>query len=342
MNAASALHYPFDDTPPAGTVFPVAPGIGWVRMPLPFALDHINVWLLDDGDRLAAIDSGVDTAEIRAHWDQALSAERRPLARVIVTHCHPDHVGLASWLAARDRGQVLMTLGEYFGAHAIWGQTPGYAIPDMVAQFAAHGLEDRRLAAFNERGNTYRRGAPELPDRYHRLFDGDRIAIGGHDWRVIVGYGHSPEHASLYCEALGVLVSGDMLLPRISTNISLPAAMPTGDPLGWFLDSLRVLRNLPDNTLVLPSHGRPFRGIHARVDQLIAHHRDRCDELVAACGSPRSAAELLSTLFPRELDTHQVMFAMGEAIAHLNHLEQQGRLRRMEEGDGAIRYITTR
>lgn len=341
MTTTDEIDYPFPDIPAAGTARAVAPGIGWVRMPLPFALDHINLWLLDDGASLTAVDTGFGLDPIKAQWRAVLDSDPRPLARIIVTHCHPDHLGLATWLAQRNGATIHMTQGEYLGGHALWHQLPGYSVQDMLAQFRRHGLDEARLAALAERGNGYRRGVPEMPASYHRLFDGDHITIGGCRWRVIVGYGHAPEHASLYCEALGVLISGDMLLPRISTNVSVFAATPNDDPLGWFLDSLRRINHLPDDTLVLPSHGRPFRGIRARVGQLIEHHRERCAALLNECGTARSAGELLSTLFPRELDTHQVMFAMGEAIAHLNHLEKLGELRKVAEDDGAIRFIKT-
>lgn len=333
-----ALSYPWSDTPPGGTVREVAPGVGWVRMPLPFALDHVNVWLLDDGEAAVVVDTGFGLDEVRAHWEAILAADGRRLSRVLVTHCHPDHLGLADWLAARDGTPVCMTQGEFLGGHALWHQLPGHCVADMVHQFRTHGLDAARLDALSARGNAYRRGVPSLPSSYHRLFDGDRLTIGAHEWEVIVGYGHAPEHASLYCATLGVLISGDMLLPRISTNVSVFAATPDDDPLAWFLDSLRRINDLPDDTLVLPSHGRPFRGIRARAAQLIEHHRDRCTELLTACDTPRSAGELLGTLFPRELDTHQVMFAMGEAIAHLNHLAARGTLRRQTDDDGVIRF----
>lgn len=335
------IEYPFPDLPAAGAASPIAPGINWVRMPLPFALDHINLWLLDDREGMTAVDTGFGLDPIKARWSEILEADPRPLSRIIVTHCHPDHLGLATWLAARDGAPIHMTQGEYLGGHALWHQLPGYSVADMIAQFRRHGLDAPRLAALTERGNGYRRGVPEMPSTYHRLFDGELIMIGDHQWRVIVGYGHAPEHASLYCEALGVLISGDMLLPRISTNISVYAATPNDDPLGWFLDSLRRINHLPDDTLVLPSHGKPFRGIRARVEQLIEHHRERCAALLNECGTARSAGELLGTLFPRELDTHQVMFAMGEAIAHLNHLEKQGALRKVEDDNASIRFIKT-
>ncbi|THF65100.1 MBL fold metallo-hydrolase [Pseudothauera rhizosphaerae] len=335
---SAALAYPWADHPAPGSLRPVAPGVGWLRMPLPFALDHVNVWLLDDGEALAVVDTGFGLDEVRAHWEAVLAADGRPLKKVVVTHCHPDHLGLATWLAARDGASILMTQGEFLGGHALWHQLPGHCVTDMVEQFRRHGLDEARLQALAGRGNAYRRGVPDLPATYSRLFDGDQVRIGTYDWQVIVGYGHAPEHASLYCEALGILISGDMLLPRISTNVSVFAATPEDDPLGRFLDSLRRIRNLPDDTLVLPSHGRPFRGIRARVEQLVEHHRDRCAELLAACTTPRCAGELLGTLFPRELDTHQVMFAMGEAIAHLNHLAVRGELCRRVDGEGVIRF----
>lgn len=344
MNPLEAqLDYPFGDTIPApGTVHELAPGLAWIRMPLPFALDHINLWLLDDGERVVAVDCGYASAETQAAWDAALAADGRPLERVIVTHHHPDHIGLATWLAARDGASIHMTQGEFLAAQAVWHQLPGYSIVDMLDQFHRHGLHDERHEALATRGNAYRRGAPEIPGRYHRLFDGDELRIGAHTWRIVVGFGHAPEHASLYCAELGVLISGDMLLPRISTNVSVYAATPYDDPLGWFLRSLRELCNIPDDTLVLPSHGKPFKGIRSRVDQLVAHHRERCEVLLAACDTPRTAAELLPTLFPRPLDTHQVMFAMGEAIAHLNHLESQGALTRQVDADGLIRFTPCR
>lgn len=234
-----------------------------------------------------------------------------------------------------------MTLGEYLGGHALWSQLPGYDAPSMVAQFRRHGLDEARCEALARRGNAYARGVPSLPSSYHRVTDGETLTIGGHDWRVITGYGHSPEHMSLHCAALDVLISGDMLLPRISTNVSVFAATPDDDALGRFLDSISGFKKLPATTLVLPSHGSPFRNIGLRVDQLVEHHAARCAELLDACRVPRSAGEVLATLFPRELDTHQVMFAMGEAIAHLNHLARRREVRRLVEEDGIVRFVTS-
>jgi len=334
--------FPFPTVPAPGAALEVAPGIHWLRMPLPFALDHINLWLLEDTHdgqpSWTIVDTGFGLDDVRALWEQILDRLTAPVSRIIVTHFHPDHVGLARWLADKSGAPVWMTAGEYLSAHAVLNESGGHGTQPMLRQFAQHGLDAGRLDALARRGNGYARGVPALPETYFRMFDGDRIPIGGRSWQVRVGYGHSPEHASLYCAEAGVLISGDMLLPKISTNISVFAVTPGADSLAQYLDSLDRYRELPEETLVLPSHGLPFIGIHNRVAAQHAHHEERLRVLEDACTEPRSAADLLATLFPRELDTHQVMFAMGEAIAHLNRLEYAGRLVREDGQDGVIRY----
>ena len=346
MNAPIA--YPHETTPQAGVAVTVAPGVEWLWMPLPFALNHINLWLLADGEGYAAIDTGFALDPIKDAWKSVLA--RRPegnalgarrLTRSIVTHCHPDHLGLAAWLEQETGAGLWIAQGEYLAAHMMMEQIAGYKISAMVDFFRRHGLEQARIDALVERGNGYKRGVPEIPATYRRLFDGQVLKIGDHDWRTIVGHGHAPEHMSIYCADLGVLISGDMLLPRISTNISVMASTPEADPLGLFLASIDGFRSLPADTLVLPSHGRPFRGLHARIDQLHAHHAERCAVLLDACrGAPKNAAELIAVLFNREIpDPHQTMFAMGESIAHLNYLEHAGKLQRIEN-DGLVRFAS--
>ncbi len=308
-------------------------------MPLPFALNHINTWLLSDGDGYAAVDTGFAQEPIQQAWKSAL-AQRR-LTRVIVTHCHPDHLGLAAWLEQETGAGLWIAQGEYLAAQMMVEQIAGYSISAMVEFFRSHGLEQSRIDGLVQRGNGYKRGVPEIPATYRRLFADQRLRIGAHEWRTLVGHGHAPEHMSLYCAELGILISGDMLLPRISTNISVMASTPWADPLGLFLDSIDQFLTLPEDTLVLPSHGRPFRGLHARVGQLHAHHAQRCELLVKACrGTPKTAAELIPVLFDREIpDPHQTMFAMGEAIAHLNHLEHAGSMQRIV-ANGLVRFVS--
>ena len=336
--------YPFATPPAAGETFAVAPGIHWLRMPLPFALNHINLWLLEDDDGWTIVDTGFALDTVKACWQtilSRLSASERGgrIVRIIVTHFHPDPLGLAAWLQEQTGAPVCMTLGEYLTAHAVWHEIGGHGNQPMLRQFRAHGLDADRCAALERRSGNYNRGVPSLPTTYQRLFGGDELHIGRQRWQVRLGFGHSPEHAALYCRELGVLISGDMLLPKISTNISVFAVTPTADSLRDFLQSIDRYRELPAETLVLPSHGLPFHGIENRVNALHAHHEERLQVLEDHCTSPRSAAELLMTLFARDLDTHQTMFAMGEAIAHLNRLEHAGRLLRSEDESGLIRFV---
>ena len=331
------IKYPFEQLPEPGMAEEVAEGVRWLRMPLPFALDHINLWLVRDGSRWTAVDTGIALDNVKDCWRRLLTTY--PLARQIVTHCHPDHIGLAGWLEHEAGAPLWITQGEYLSAQMICEQIGSYALPAMLALFRQHGLDDERASALTQRGNAYKRVLSGVPATYQRLIDDQSIVIGGHQWRVIAGYGHSPEHAALHCAELNLLISGDMLLPRITTNVSANAPNPDGNPLGLFLDSIARFKQLPPDTLVLPSHGKPFRGLHARVAQLEKHHQARLEELLAAIGEPSSAAELMPVLFTRPLaDAHQVMFAMGETIAHLNYLEHARRIERTND-NGIHRFV---
>lgn len=336
--SVQTLVYPFPEAPSGIARIEVAPGVHWLRFALPWSLNHINLWLLDDGDAVCVVDTGLGDPPSRGLWTELIATLGRPVSRIIVTHYHPDHLGNADWLARATGAPIWLALGEYLLAHAVHAQTSGFDAASMLAHFRRHGLDATRLATMEARGNVYRRGVPTLPAQHQRLLDGDLLRIGGRDWQAIAGYGHSPEHISLYCAEAALLISGDMLLPRITTNISVSAALPDEDSVGRFLASLRRFELLAADTLVLPAHGLPFRGVHARVGQLFAHHAERDNTLLQALATPQSAAELLQTLFTRELDAHQLMFAMGEAIAHLNHLWQRGALQRIEENDEPLRY----
>lgn len=335
-----SLQFPFPKIPDAGQLIEVAPGIYWLRMPLPFQLDHINLWLLRDGEGWSIVDSGFPDDGVRSTWQNILKTLEGPVKRLIVTHFHPDHLGLASWLQAETGAELWMTSGEFLTAHAVWHEVGGHGARFMVEQFRQHGLGAELLDKFATRGSGYRKAVPALPEHYRRVKAGDELRVGCHTWQTIIGYGHAPEHLALYCAELGVLISGDMLLPKISTNISVFAATPAADALRWYLDSLdEMAQEIPQETLVLPSHGLPFTGVQTRVAALHAHHEDRLRALETHCEeAPKSAAESLDVLFGRALDTHQTMFAMGEAIAHLNYLEQAGRLSRNIDADGVIRY----
>jgi glyoxylase-like metal-dependent hydrolase (beta-lactamase superfamily II) len=342
MTPESLLQYPQATPPAPAEVRSIAPGVRWLRMPLPFALDHINLWLLEDRNEneggWTQVDCGLGNDATRAIWERILDEVREPLRRIVVTHHHPDHVGQAAWLLARSGAELWMPQAEFLTAHVLHEGLAGYAFDKVLAMFRANGLGGDRLAGIEGRGMAYRRGVPELPQTYRRLAPGQRLRIGARDWQVLPGYGHSPEHASLWCEETGVFIAGDMVLPRISTNVSVWGVDPLGNPLALFLESIERFAALPADTLVLPSHGLPFRGLRERIAQLVEHHRLRLAELHEACDVPKSAAEVLGTLFRRELDAHQTFFAMGEAMAHLHYLHAEGRLARETGADGVIRY----
>jgi glyoxylase-like metal-dependent hydrolase (beta-lactamase superfamily II) len=334
-----SLQYPFPVVPAPGTTTEVAAGIHWLSMPLPFQLDHINLWLAADGEGHAVIDTGIGNDATRALWERILA--QKTVSRVVLTHYHPDHAGNAAWLCERHGVPLWTTQGEYLTAHAVRGAAAGYTPDAVLSVFRRNGLDDERATGMRATRNRYAELVPEFPLSYRRIIDGDEIEIGANRWRAIVGHGHAPEHLSLYSKDLGVVIAGDMLLSTISTNVSVWSIDPDGDPLRLFLDSIARYRELPDDVLVLPSHGKPFRGAHKRVAALEAHHRDRLAELGAALKTPKSAAALLGVLFRRPLDLHQTFFAMGEAIAHLHYLYYAGRAKRDLGQDGIIRYAAS-
>jgi glyoxylase-like metal-dependent hydrolase (beta-lactamase superfamily II) len=350
----SELHYPFDDALPArGGSLGVAEGIRWVRMRLPFALDHINLWLLRDHEEgpdgrregWTLVDCGIDDAGTRAAWEQVFATQLQglPVLRVVCTHMHPDHIGLAHWLTERWQCRLWISATDWNAARvasaAIGDAHSGHGAADF---YALHGLDDPvALAEVRARSNLYASMVRQVPERFRRLLHGMRLRIGAHDWQCIAGYGHAPEHIALFCPTLQVLISGDMVLPRISTNISVYDTEPEANPLPLYLESIGGMRTLPEAALVLPSHGKPFTGLHRRIAQLLAHHDERYAEVLQACaGGARSAAELLPVLFKRELDLHQTTFALGEAVAHVHALQAAGRLRAVASGDGVLRYAT--
>jgi glyoxylase-like metal-dependent hydrolase (beta-lactamase superfamily II) len=340
MPETAPIVYPFANPPAPGTVAEVAPGVHWLRMALPFQLDHINLWALEDEGGWTLVDTGLGNDATRGLWNSVFGSRiKAPVRRVIVTHYHPDHAGNAGWLCERFGAELWMTRAEYLTVHAARHGAAGYSTEAQIALFRTNGLAEAQGAALLTRGDLYRKLVPDFPFAHKRVFDGESIRIGGRDWRVMLGYGHSPEHLSLYCEELGALIAGDMLLPRISTNIAVRPVDPWSNPLRLFLDSIGRYGALPEDVLALPSHGLPFRGAHARVAQLQAHHSERLGALEAACAQrPRTAADVLEVLFRRKLDDNQIFFAMGESIAHLHCLQYDGRLARTVGGDGVARF----
>jgi len=352
----SQLDYPLGDRlPEPGQALPVAPGVLWVRMGLPFALNHINLWLLRDEIRTEAgpragwtiVDCGIDDAATRAAWEQvfATALEGLPVLRVVVTHMHPDHIGLAHWLCERWQARLWISATDFGIARLASSAAAGFGGPVSAAFMARHGMaaDPDAVVGVGARGNYYRKLVPAVPEAFRRLLDGGTVTAGAadarRDWTCHVGYGHAPEHMALHNAADGVLISGDMVLPRISTNVSVTDLEPEDDPLRQYLASIERMRAIPADVRVLPSHGRPFVGLHTRIDQLQAHHDERFADVLTACAeAPHSAFDLVPIIFRRPLDLHQMTFAMGESIAHLHALWFAGKLERRTDAGGIHRF----
>lgn len=326
-----------------GPMVEMSPGLFGLRLPLPFALDHVNLWLLKDGSGWTLIDTGIDDEPTRGFWQQHLESglHQQPIVRLIATHFHPDHMGLAGWLVERTGADFWATRMEWLVARALAHDVSSSFVEAGRSFDLRAGLDPERIAERARRGNLYRTRAGTPPSAINRVKEGDDLVIDGERWRVMIGRGHAPEMITLYSADRGLLIAADQILQRISPNISVWPAEPDADPLDDYIQSLEPYRELPDTTLVLPSHGQPFRGLHARIDQLIGHHEERLERAVDAAADGRTAVEIMPALFDRELDAHQLGFALGEAIAHLNHLVCKGLLLRAEDSDGVYRYSRT-
>ncbi|MDP9919488.1 glyoxylase-like metal-dependent hydrolase (beta-lactamase superfamily II) [Variovorax boronicumulans] len=345
--AKGKLVYPFTELPPRGKSIEVADGVHWIRMPLPYSLDHINLWALDDGDGWAVVDTGVRTEETVAVWRElfANSPDTRGLTRVFVTHMHPDHVGMAGWLTRKFGVRLWMTRSEYLMCRVMVSDTGREAPDDAIAFYRRAGWGEAAIETYRTRFGNFGKHIHPLPDSFRRLRDGEVLRIGAHDWRVVTGNGHSPEHACLYCPDLKVLISGDQILPRISSNVSVSPVEPDADPMADWLSSLAKLkREVPDDVLVLPSHNECFRGLHARIDRLQHGQERSLDRLRNALKTPKRAVDVFTSLFARsiaESDVPLLGMATGESLACLNYLRHRGEIACDIAADGVAWYRLT-
>jgi len=346
MSTADSLVYPFGAAPATGDVLEVAPGILWTRIPLPFRLNHVNVYFIEDGDGWAVVDTGLGDDATRAVWEQLVAGplRGRRLTRLIVTHYHPDHIGLAGWLAERFGVPLWTSETSYLGCTNI-SLSPGALEADTYRDFyLRHGLDGETTRLVNTRGHDYLKMVTGLPPTFRRIVAGDTLKIGGRSFSVLTGDGHAPEQVLLYCAAEKLFLAADQVLAKISPNISVWAVEPEGDPLGLYLRSLASLRaSLAADALVLPGHQLPFYGLHTRIDELIDHHGKRCAAIADACRTtPHSAADLVPVVFHYALTPHEMSFAFSEVLAHVNYMVERGDVVWAEPKDGVHRILTAR
>lgn len=339
---APALEFPYPAPPPDGEMLEIRPGILWLRLALPFQLNHVNIYLIEDGDGWAVIDTGVSDARTRAVWEGLLAGRlrERKVTRLIVTHFHPDHVGLAGWLAERCAVPTFMSQTEFLMAGNVRYNANMRGHAAHRGFYRHHGLDEATIAALTGRGQHYLNLTTDPPPVYQRLQAGDRITIGQRRFEVMTGAGHAPEMLMFLCRDEGLFLAADQVLARISPNIGVWPNEPLANPLGAYLASLAALREMvPDDVLVLAAHNLPFRRLHQRIDELAYHHAQRLADVArAVADGPLTTAEILPVLFPRALDPHQAGFAFGETLAHVNYMVATGALEAVE-ADGVVRFV---
>ncbi|WP_169569775.1 MBL fold metallo-hydrolase [Sneathiella limimaris] len=342
MNNKQEITYPLGTRPGDGEVVEVCDGVYWVRMPIPFeGLDFINLYLIEDDDGWTMIDSGYNSNKIKGLWTEVFEKhlKGKPITRLICTHFHPDHMGLAGWVCERWDITLTMTLGEFSFGRMLFLESGG-DVPDHLIEFnKTVGFTETMLEAVRKGGHSFFKNAVyELPASFERIEDDQILNIGGHDWQVMVGRGHSQEHACLYCKSKGVLISGDQVLPRITPHVGVYVAEPLANPLQKFLKSINRFSILPEDTLVLPAHNDVFIGLHNQLIYYREHHAERLSRLKNACGSPKTAFELLPVLFERELNEDDQRLAVAEGLAHCHYLVGTGELDRVVGKDGVWRF----
>ena len=327
--ARMSIKYEFDSRPGNGETLNIMDGIEWLRMPLPFSLNHINLWLLRDGKDWAIVDTGVGNAETQSLWHKVFETSMGgcPASHVIATHMHPDHVGCAGFLAQHFDVDLWMSRDEYMMCRILVSDT-GRAAPGVGVRFYKDaGFTEEQLATYQKAFGFFGKLVTPLPEAYKRLSDEDELSIGEHRWRVITGGGHSPEHACLYDAERNVLISGDQLLPTISSNVSVWPTEPLADPLQNWFDSLRKLRAMvPEDVFVLPAHGKPFRGAYIRIDAMINEHEERLETLRGFCKTPQRVVDVFPSIYRTRINDKNRIMATGEAMAHLNFLVKTGEL----------------
>jgi len=335
--APATVSFPFPEPPAPGEALLVAPGVYWVRLSLPFLLNHVNIYLVEDEGGWAALDTGLGTDLAKAAWEGVLAGplSGKRLTRVICSHYHPDHMGLVGWLTSRFDCTLSMARTEFLTAKVL--ESSAFAANPRF--YLERGLPYDLSTNVSSDGHGYLRLVTGLPLQFDRLVAGQTFKIGGRVFEVFTGGGHSPEQAMLYCAAEKLFFSFDQVLTKISPNISVQSMQPDANPLGEYLGSLGEIRGeIPPDVLVLPGHHVPFTGLHKRIAELQAHHASRCALIAeAVAAAPCTAAELVPVLFKRQMDAHQTGFAFGETVAHINFMVGKGDIVQVRGADGVLR-----
>ncbi len=330
--ADQPLVYLHETAPDPGHSIEISKGLIWLRLPLPFVLNHVNCWLLEDGDGWTIIDTGSDTEQGRAIWQDVISTRLggKLVLRLVCTHGHPDHVGLAGWLCEMLDIRLHMTYSEWL-APQLWREQGLKPMAEAEKRgFMRNGISERGVTKMMQAREASPFRNHPLPMSVVTLRNGDHFAMGGRSWEVLVNGGHAEEHASFYCAKDKILIAGDQILSKISPVVGVFTSQPLSNPLKDYLASLKRLAKLPADTLVLPSHGLPFYGLHARIGQLEAHHQKRLDELLTFMDTPKTGADLAKQLFANAVANGQLMMAMAETLAHANWLVAEGKAQRIE------------
>lgn len=335
-----ALTFPWETPPAPGEVQEVAEGILWLRLPLPMKLDHVNIYLLDEGDGWTAIDTGLDWKKGRAQWEAALAGPLagKPVTRVLLTHHHPDHIGLLGWFAEQGAEVIATRSAWLFGRMLTLDRQESYGERHVDFRRKA-GVTGAALAAYAaEKPFNFADCVAPIPVGFTGIGEGDAIRLGGRDWTVRLGQGHAPDHATLWSG--DIVIAGDQVIPGISPNIGVYPTEPEADPLGGWLESCaRLGAFATTEQLVLPGHKLPFRGLPFRLEQQIENHVSALARILKALGMREmTALELIPTIFKREVEASVAGMALVEAVAHMNHLHATGRVTRHLDAEGAWRY----
>ncbi|MEI4232474.1 MBL fold metallo-hydrolase [Roseovarius sp. D22-M7] len=340
MDGGEFLRHPWPEPPDPGTATEVSPGVLWLRLPLPMMLDHVNVYALDDGDSWTLIDTGIHSKRSVALWQDILAGplQARPIARVIATHHHPDHVGMAGWIMDRFGAGLWASRTSWLMARMLILDVEDRPTPQAVAFWRAGGMDKDILAERQrERPFNFADVCAPLPVGYRRMQEGEVIRAGGRDWDVRMGGGHAAEHVTLWSRDDDLVIAGDQILPGISPNIGVYPTEPEADPLAdWLAACDRLARHAHDGHLVLPGHKLPFTGLPLRIAQLAENHVSALDRLRGFLARPRTAADCFPLLFRRRVDRGSYGLALVEAVAHLNHLHHAGEVTRRRRDDGAV------